>query len=130
MCCFRYLKYKSTMDTATGCIHLQRYKTNNGVEAYRTVHAWFVTPVNEVARERKASSCICHTCHRSGPRLHSCLSCINFSCWGQHMREHMKSGNYRNIPFKFLLFSLTSNSVRAMRAFKPSLDFSQFLLAN
>ena len=34
-------------------------------------------------------------CRRSGTRLHSCLSCINFSCWGRCMKEHTKTCNHR-----------------------------------
>jgi len=83
------------MDTSVGCVHLQRYKASTGVEPYRTIHAWFITPVNSVARERKASSCICHSCHRSGTRLHSCLSCITFACWGKCMKEHVKSACHK-----------------------------------
>jgi len=83
------------MESSSGCSHLQRYKASMGLEPYRTVHAWFATPVTSVARARKASSCICHTCHRSGTRLHSCLSCINFACWGQHMKEHTKGVGHK-----------------------------------
>jgi len=83
------------MDTVTGCQHLQRYKQSDGVEAYRTIHAWFVTPVTSVARKKKSDSCFCHNCHNSGPRLHSCLSCIYFACWGQHIKDHAKSTNHR-----------------------------------
>jgi ubiquitin carboxyl-terminal hydrolase 22/27/51 len=83
------------MDAATGCQHLQRYKQSEGVEAYRTIHAWFVSPVTSVARKKKAESCYCHSCHSSGPRLHSCLSCIFFSCWGQHLKEHARSSQHR-----------------------------------
>jgi len=83
------------MDNSVGCSHLQRYKVSIGLEAYRTVHAWFATPVTSNARAKKSSSCICHTCHRSGTRLHSCLSCITFACWGQHMKEHVKSVGHK-----------------------------------
>jgi len=83
------------MDSCEGCSHLQRYKSSNGLEAYKTIHMWFVSPVNAMAREKKASSCICHNCHRSGTRLHACLSCINFSCWGRCMKEHTRSCGHR-----------------------------------
>lgn len=84
------------MDTSTGCSHLQRYKQNEGLEAYRSIHAWFATPATSSARARKAESCICHHCHRSaGTRLHSCLHCIHFSCWGPHMREHTKACGHK-----------------------------------
>ena len=102
------------MDSCEGCSHLQRYKSSNGLEAYKTIHMWFVSPVNAMAREKKASSCICHDCHRSvfkniqfdacftfvvpgrsGTRLHACLSCINFSCWGRCMKEHTRSCGHR-----------------------------------
>ena len=32
---------------------------------------------------------------RSATRLHSCLQCIYFACWGSHMREHIKSAGHR-----------------------------------
>jgi len=83
------------MDTSTGCSHLQRYKEKEGVEAYRCVHAWFATPVTSRARRKKAATCYCHHCHRSATRLHSCLQCIYFACWGAHMREHVKSAGHR-----------------------------------
>ena len=79
----------------TGCQHLARYKASTGVEAYRTIHAWFVTPVTSLARDKKASSCICHSCHRSGTRLHSCLMCIHFACWRSCMKDHVKSTGHK-----------------------------------
>jgi len=80
---------------SVGCSHLARYKAVTGVEAYRTIHAWFVSPVTGVAREKKASSCICHSCHRSASRLHSCLSCITFACWGGCMKDHVRSSGHK-----------------------------------
>ena len=83
----------------------------------RCVHAWFATPVTSRARRKKAATCYCHHCHRfcsaiflthnfkiyrtlswnlrSATRLHSCLQCIYFACWGPHMREHIKSAGHR-----------------------------------
>jgi len=83
------------MDSCEGCPHLQRWKVQVGVEGYRTIHAWFVSPATGLARERKAASCYCHTCNRSATRLHSCLHCITFACWGQHLKEHAKAAGHK-----------------------------------
>jgi len=78
------------VDTMEGCRHLQEYKEELGIEAYRMIHAWFITPINRKARGKKAEHCYCSFCHQSsGKRLHSCLSCIYFACWGQHMKDHL-----------------------------------------
>ena len=45
---------------------------------------------------KKAEHCYCHNCHCSaGKRLHSCLSCIYFACWGTHMKEHIRSKQHK-----------------------------------
>ncbi len=38
------------MDTVDGCRHLREYKEEEGLDAYKTVHAWFATPVSAAAR--------------------------------------------------------------------------------
>ena len=38
------------MDVAEGCRHLREYKEEEGLDAYKTVHAWFATPVSAAAR--------------------------------------------------------------------------------
>lgn len=84
------------MDIKEGCSHLQRYKQAEGLDSYKTIHAWFATPITKTARSRKAESCVCHHCHRSSrSRLHSCLSCIYFACFGAHLRDHVKSSGHR-----------------------------------
>ena len=32
---------------------------------------------------------------RSGTRLHACLCCITFACWGKCMKEHIKSSGHK-----------------------------------
>jgi len=84
------------MDTMDGCRHLKEYKEEEGVEAFRTLHAWFVSPIISKARRKKAEYCVCSVCHKSsGLRLHSCLSCIFFGCWGTHMKEHMRAKQHK-----------------------------------
>lgn len=39
----------------------------------------------------QALACFCHMCNSIGPRLHSCLHCIFFGCYGGgHIQEHAK----------------------------------------
>lgn len=84
------------MDSMEGCRHLREYKEEEGVEGYRTIHAWFISPITAKARRKKAEHCYCHNCHSSaGKRLHSCLSCIYFACWGSHMKEHLRSKQHK-----------------------------------
>jgi hypothetical protein len=42
------------MDTVDGCRHLREYKEEEGLDAYKTVHAWFATPVSAAARRSLA----------------------------------------------------------------------------
>jgi hypothetical protein len=42
------------MDTVDGCRHLREYKEEEGLDAYKTVHAWFATPVSAAARRSTA----------------------------------------------------------------------------
>lgn len=40
----------------------------------------------------QAVSCLCHTCQTYKDRLHSCLHCIFFGCYGNgHIQEHAKT---------------------------------------
>jgi hypothetical protein len=46
------------MDGAEGCRHLREYKEEEGLDAYKTVHAWFATPVSVAARRSRDISFI------------------------------------------------------------------------
>jgi ubiquitin carboxyl-terminal hydrolase 22/27/51 len=80
------------MMTFNGCTHLNAFKASKGTEPFRILHQYFVSCSTDEARKRKAHSCLCYTCHEYGPRLHSCLSCIFFGCYGaKHIHEHAKT---------------------------------------
>ncbi|XP_023347447.1 ubiquitin carboxyl-terminal hydrolase 22 [Eurytemora carolleeae] len=79
------------MDTLEGCLHLRSFKEQGLIQDYKTIHSWFISPIHRTARRKKAKFSFCHLCHaNSGNRLHSCLSCVYFGCWGQHMADHLK----------------------------------------
>ncbi|XP_059477248.1 ubiquitin carboxyl-terminal hydrolase 22 [Neocloeon triangulifer] len=71
-----------------GCPHLRDYKNAKGYQAYRLIHAYFVSCTSAEARRRKANSGVCSACKKRGPRLHICLHCIYFGCYGGHIQEH------------------------------------------
>lgn len=70
-------------------------KEANGVHSYRLISSYFVCCVSKEARSRKARYCICHTCHIPGPRLHACLQCVYFGCYGnRHIHEHAEANQH------------------------------------
>lgn len=74
------------------CPHLSVFKATKGLEPFRIIHTYFISCTSREARKRKAKSCVCHTCRQARPRLHSCLSCVYFGCYGsKHIQEHAKS---------------------------------------
>lgn len=81
--------------SAHGCSHLTALKEANGVHSYRLISSYFVCCVSKEARSRKARYCICHTCHIPGPRLHACLQCVYFGCYGnRHIHEHAEANQH------------------------------------
>uniref|UniRef100_A0A0N8D386 Ubiquitin carboxyl-terminal hydrolase n=2 Tax=Daphnia magna TaxID=35525 RepID=A0A0N8D386_9CRUS len=75
--------------SAHGCLHLNNFKAAKGTRPYRLIHSFFVACTSSEARKRKAKSCLCHVCQRRGPRLHACLHCIFFGCYGAgHIQAH------------------------------------------
>ncbi|XP_074648440.1 ubiquitin carboxyl-terminal hydrolase 22-like [Tubulanus polymorphus] len=75
----------------SGCQHLTAFKAAQGTDTFKIVHDHFVSCTTPQARKRKATSSFCHTCREHKPRLHSCLYCIYFGCYGaQHIHEHAK----------------------------------------
>ncbi|XP_060063391.1 ubiquitin carboxyl-terminal hydrolase 22-like [Ylistrum balloti] len=78
--------------TMGSCEHLQEYKATHGTNSFRIIHTYFIACSSADARRRKAKSCVCHTCRQHGPRLHACLHCIYFGCYGaKHIHEHAET---------------------------------------
>ncbi|XP_047529813.1 ubiquitin carboxyl-terminal hydrolase nonstop [Vanessa atalanta] len=75
----------------SGCIHLNNFKAAKGTNPYKIVHAFFVSCTSYEARRYKATSCLCFACGQTGPRMHSCLHCIYFACYGGHVLDHSKT---------------------------------------
>ncbi|BFZ17573.1 hypothetical protein BsWGS_20612 [Bradybaena similaris] len=72
-----------------GCQHLQAYKANTGIETFQVIYSYFVACGSVDARRKKAQICKCIKCGEIRPRLHACLSCIFFGCYGKrHIHEH------------------------------------------
>jgi hypothetical protein len=42
--------------SGNGCVHLKEYKSVKGCQAYRLIHAYFVSCTSAEARRRKASN--------------------------------------------------------------------------
>ncbi|XP_077490268.1 ubiquitin carboxyl-terminal hydrolase nonstop isoform X1 [Amblyomma americanum] len=81
--------------SAHGCSHLTALKETKGTQAYRLIHSYFVCCVSKEARAKKAQLCACHTCHARGPRLHACLQCVYFGCYGnRHIHEHARASQH------------------------------------
>ncbi|XP_023932520.1 ubiquitin carboxyl-terminal hydrolase 22-like [Lingula anatina] len=79
----------------SGCQHLQAFKAAHGTQSYRIIHKYFIAALSTEARLRKARSCVCHTCKTTTVRLHSCLHCVYFGCYGaNHIQEHAASKNH------------------------------------
>ncbi|KAK2149381.1 hypothetical protein LSH36_454g00029 [Paralvinella palmiformis] len=75
-----------------GCRHLCDLKASKGTESFKIIHKYFMSCSSAQARRRQARNCVCHTCKCWTPRLHSCLSCVFFGCFGsKHIHEHAKS---------------------------------------
>lgn len=78
--------------SAHGCIHLSNFKNGKGTHSFRVIHAYFIACITEESRRKKARSCICQTCRSHVPRLHACLYCVYFGCYGaKHIHEHARS---------------------------------------
>ncbi|KAL3211135.1 hypothetical protein MRX96_000820 [Rhipicephalus microplus] len=81
--------------SAHGCPHLTTFKETKGTQAYRLIHSYFVCCVSKEARAKKAQLCVCHVCHERGPRLHACLQCVYFGCYGNgHIHEHARTNQH------------------------------------
>uniref|UniRef100_T1ITV3 Ubiquitin carboxyl-terminal hydrolase n=1 Tax=Strigamia maritima TaxID=126957 RepID=T1ITV3_STRMM len=77
--------------STNGCAHLSSFKAAKGSQPYRLIHSSFVACSSVEERKRKAHSCICYTCRQHGVRLHSCLQCVYFGCYGaKHIHEHVR----------------------------------------
>ncbi|XP_052266295.1 ubiquitin carboxyl-terminal hydrolase 22-like isoform X1 [Dreissena polymorpha] len=74
--------------TLSGCQHLQKIKTEKGLDSYKILHACFISCKTADARRRKARHSVCHTCRVYELRLHACMSCVYFGC---HQDEHIQS---------------------------------------
>ncbi|KAK7475420.1 hypothetical protein BaRGS_00033370 [Batillaria attramentaria] len=75
-----------------GCEHLNSFKAAFGSRSYFIIHSCFVACTSAEARRVKAQSCFCHTCKHRGLRVHACLSCVYFGCYGEkHIQNHAKS---------------------------------------
>ncbi|KAJ8319108.1 hypothetical protein KUTeg_004199 [Tegillarca granosa] len=80
--------------TMSGCEHIQEYKATHGTRPFRAIHTFFIACSSADARERKvpAKSSLCHSCHTYGGRLHACLYCIYFGCYGaKHIQNHAET---------------------------------------
>uniref|UniRef100_A0A8C4Q309 Ubiquitin carboxyl-terminal hydrolase n=1 Tax=Eptatretus burgeri TaxID=7764 RepID=A0A8C4Q309_EPTBU len=79
--------------SSAGCVHLSSLKQEaHWKQSVRLIHQWFVCCGSLEARKRKARSCVCHLCGAHFNRLHSCLSCVFFGCFGRrHIHEHAKT---------------------------------------
>ncbi|XP_064609378.1 ubiquitin carboxyl-terminal hydrolase 22-like isoform X2 [Liolophura sinensis] len=81
--------------TSNGCQHLSAFKAAQGTEPFRIIHAHFIACTSADALRRKAKSCLCYSCHQPVPRLHSCLHCIYFGCYGAgHIHDHAKTSKH------------------------------------
>lgn len=100
-------RHLRTMSDSNGCVHLSAFKSSKGTETFRIIHSYFVACRSLEARKRKACWSICHTCKQHGPRLHSCLHCIYFGCYGnnRHIQEHART------KFHYLSMDLTYGAV-------------------
>ncbi|XP_023228625.1 ubiquitin carboxyl-terminal hydrolase 22-like [Centruroides sculpturatus] len=78
--------------SAHGCIHLTNFKNGKGTHSFRVIHAYFIACITEESRRKKARACICQTCRSHAPRLHACLHCVYFGCYGaKHIHEHARN---------------------------------------
>lgn len=80
------------MSAVNGCPHVTSFKSEHGTDPFRIIHRHFISCSSPVSKKRKARSMFCHTCRQHTPRLHSCLYCVFFGCYGsKHIQEHSKS---------------------------------------
>ncbi|ELU07196.1 hypothetical protein CAPTEDRAFT_18184 [Capitella teleta] len=78
-----------------GCDHLSAFKEEKGIEPFRIIFSYFISCCSRESRKRKALALQCHTCRQMSPRLHSCLHCVFFGCFGaKHIHQHAKSKNH------------------------------------
>lgn len=78
--------------SAHGCAHLTSLKNTKGTQSFRIIHSYFIACTSEEARRKKAKNCVCFTCHVTTPRLHACLHCVYFGCYGaRHIHEHSRN---------------------------------------
>ncbi|XP_066291347.1 ubiquitin carboxyl-terminal hydrolase 22-like isoform X1 [Branchiostoma lanceolatum] len=76
----------------SSCPHVVALKESRGLDTFRIILSNFVYCRSPRARRLKAQSCICHDCGTTADRLHCCLDCVYFGCYGnQHIQEHAKS---------------------------------------
>ena len=54
-----------------------------------------LSPLSQVCHSLYPHNRLTRSSFRSATRLHSCLQCIYFACWGAHMREHVKSTGHK-----------------------------------
>ncbi|XP_050390499.1 ubiquitin carboxyl-terminal hydrolase 22 isoform X3 [Patella vulgata] len=74
-----------------GCQHLSAFKAAKGTDPFRIIYSYFIVCPSADARRIKAKSCVCHTCRQPTLRLHACMYCIYFGCYGaKHIHEHAK----------------------------------------
>lgn len=80
------------------CAHLESLKSSKtGIKNFKVIYSSFVIAAGPENRKRKAQGMICFNC---GPyeypiRLHACLECIFFACYGQkHIQEHAKTAKH------------------------------------
>lgn len=72
-----------------GCPHLSSFLAERGTEPFQVIYRHFVACSSPASRKRKAKTAICHTCRQYRPRLHSCLFCVYFGCYGAcHIQDH------------------------------------------
>jgi ubiquitin carboxyl-terminal hydrolase 22/27/51 len=81
-----------TTTVASSCQHLNSFLREHGTEPFLVIYRHFVACSSPGSRKRKAKTAICHTCRQYRPRLHSCLFCVYFGCYGaRHIQEHALS---------------------------------------
>uniref|UniRef100_A0A0B7A1L4 Ubiquitin carboxyl-terminal hydrolase n=2 Tax=Arion vulgaris TaxID=1028688 RepID=A0A0B7A1L4_9EUPU len=84
------------------CQHLQAYKAATGIETFRIIYSYFVACSTVDARRKKAQICKCIVCDEIKPRLHACLSCIFFGCYGKkHIHQHSEDRKHHIVDISY-----------------------------
>jgi len=83
------------MSAVQGCSYLNEFKTNFGLDPFFIIHKHIISCSSVEAKRRKARMMVCGECKLHTARLHSCLYCVFFGCYGaKHIQEHAKRNGH------------------------------------